>query len=64
MQSDSPGQPNQDWTLNQGHRGAATLGDGDALTGYQKDDGDLELGGWVRRYDLCTRPSETEVTLS
>jgi len=35
------------------------------LTGYQKDDGDLEFGGWIWRYDLVPLgPSETEVTLS
>jgi hypothetical protein len=35
------------------------------LTGYRKDDGDLEFGGWIWRYDLVPLgPSETEVTLS
>jgi hypothetical protein len=35
------------------------------LTGYQKDDGELELGGWIWRYDLVPlSASETEVTLS
>ena len=35
------------------------------LTGQQKDDGHLELGGWIWRYDLAPLgPSETEVTLS
>jgi hypothetical protein len=33
------------------------------LTGYEKDDGDLEFGGWIWRYDLTPLgPSETEVT--
>ncbi|TDV43174.1 polyketide cyclase [Actinophytocola oryzae] len=35
------------------------------LTGYRKDDGDLEFGGWVWRYDLAPADqSGTEVTLS
>jgi hypothetical protein len=35
------------------------------LTGYEKDDGSLEFGGWVWRYDLEPHgPSETEVKLS
>jgi hypothetical protein len=35
------------------------------LTGYQKDDGDLEFGGWIWRYDLVPLSAcETEVTLS
>jgi hypothetical protein len=35
------------------------------LTGYEKDDGDLEFGGWIWRYDLAPLgPCETEVTLS
>ena len=35
------------------------------LTGYEKDDGRLEFGGWIWRYDLVpVGPSETEVTLS
>jgi uncharacterized protein YndB with AHSA1/START domain len=35
------------------------------LTGYEKDDGDLEFGGWLWRYDLTPLgPSETEVTLT
>ncbi|PXY27837.1 SRPBCC family protein [Prauserella muralis] len=35
------------------------------LTGYQKDDGDLEFGGWIWRYDLVPLgPSATRVTLS
>jgi hypothetical protein len=35
------------------------------LTGYRKDDGDLEFGGWIWRYDLVPLgPSATEVTLS
>ena len=30
------------------------------LTGYRKDDGDLEFGGWIWRYDLAPLgPSET-----
>lgn len=34
-------------------------------TGYETDDGDLRLGGWVWRYDLTpTGPSQTSVTLS
>ncbi|MFD0632994.1 SRPBCC family protein [Catenulispora yoronensis] len=34
-------------------------------TGTEHDDGALELGGWVWRYDLVpVGPSETEVTLS
>jgi uncharacterized protein YndB with AHSA1/START domain len=35
------------------------------LTGYQKDDGELEFGGWIWRYDLAPLgPSEAEVTLT
>jgi hypothetical protein len=35
------------------------------LTGTEKEDGDLELGGWIWRYDLAPLgPSETEVTLT
>jgi hypothetical protein len=35
------------------------------VTGYEKDDGDLEFGGWVWQYDLApVGPSETEVTLT
>ncbi|MDX3109105.1 SRPBCC family protein [Nonomuraea angiospora] len=35
------------------------------LTGSEKDDGRLEFGGWLWRYDLVPLgPSETEVTLS
>jgi uncharacterized protein YndB with AHSA1/START domain len=35
------------------------------LTGYRKDDGHLEIGGWIWRYDLAPLgPSETEVTLT
>ncbi|WP_207755866.1 SRPBCC family protein [Nonomuraea cypriaca] len=35
------------------------------LTGVEKDDGQLELGGWLWRYDLAPlSPSETEVTLT
>jgi hypothetical protein len=35
------------------------------LTGSEKDDGQLEFGGWIWRYDLVSRgPSDTEVTLS
>ncbi|MEU9481855.1 polyketide cyclase [Streptomyces sp. NPDC048191] len=35
------------------------------LTGTEKDDGRLELGGWIWRYDLTPLgPSETEVTLT
>jgi uncharacterized protein YndB with AHSA1/START domain len=35
------------------------------LTGYEKDDGEPEFGGWLWRYDLLPRgPSETEVTLT
>jgi hypothetical protein len=35
------------------------------LTGYAKDDGQLEFGGWVWRYDLTQLgPSETEVRLT
>ncbi|WP_329578854.1 polyketide cyclase [Streptomyces sp. NBC_01361] len=35
------------------------------LTGYRKDDGQLEFGGWIWRYDLAPLgPSETEVTLT
>ena len=33
------------------------------LTGYEKDSGELEFGGWVWRYDLTPLgPSTTEVT--
>lgn len=35
------------------------------LTGQEKDDGQLEFGGWVWRYDLVPLgPAATEVTLS
>ena len=35
------------------------------LTGQQKDDGDLEFGGWIWRYDLAQLgPASTEVTLT
>lgn len=35
------------------------------LTGQEKDDGQLEFGGWIWRYDLVALgPSETEVTLT
>ncbi len=35
------------------------------LPGTEKDDGQLEFGGWVWRYDLAPlRPSETELTLT
>jgi uncharacterized protein YndB with AHSA1/START domain len=35
------------------------------LTGQEKDDGELEFGGWLWRYDLAPLgPSETEVTLT
>lgn len=35
------------------------------LTGQQKDDGEMEFGGWVWRYDLAPiDPSTTEVTLT
>ena len=35
------------------------------LTGAEKDDGELEFGGWLWRYDLAPLgPAETEVTLS
>jgi hypothetical protein len=35
------------------------------LTGYEKDDGQLEFGGWLWRYDLVPLgPAETEVTLT
>ncbi|MGV4980928.1 polyketide cyclase [Streptomyces sp. NRAIS4] len=35
------------------------------LTGQEKDDGHVELGGWIWRYDLApVGPSETEVTLT
>lgn len=35
------------------------------LTGYEKDDGHLEFGGWTWRYDLSPLgPSEAEVTLT
>jgi hypothetical protein len=35
------------------------------LTGYENDDGRLEFGGWMWRYDLAPlSPSETEVTLT
>lgn len=35
------------------------------LTGQEKDDGQLEFGGWVWRYDLVPLgPDRTEVTLS
>jgi hypothetical protein len=33
--------------------------------GYRTDDGHLEFGGWIWRYDLASAgPSETEVTLT
>jgi hypothetical protein len=35
------------------------------LTGRETDDGHVELGGWIWRYDLLPLgPSETEVTLT
>lgn len=35
------------------------------LTGQEKDDGHLEFGGWIWRYDLAPLgPSETAVTLT
>ncbi|WP_173132738.1 SRPBCC domain-containing protein [Kibdelosporangium persicum] len=35
------------------------------LTGYETDDGRLEFGGWLWRYDLRPLgPSQTEVTLT
>jgi uncharacterized protein YndB with AHSA1/START domain len=35
------------------------------LTGTETDDGQLEFGGWIWRYDLAPLgPSETEVTLT
>jgi hypothetical protein len=35
------------------------------LTGYRKDDGDLEFGGWIWRYDLVPLgPAASEVTIS
>ncbi len=35
------------------------------LTGTEKEDGQLELGGWIWRYDLVPLgPAETEVTLT
>ena len=35
------------------------------LTGYETDDGRLEFGGWMWRYDLAPLgPGETEVTLT
>ncbi len=35
------------------------------MTGTEKDDGQLEFGGWIWRYDLVPLgPSETEVTLT
>lgn len=35
------------------------------LTGYEKDDGQLEFGGWLWRYDLVPLgPSQVEVTLT
>ncbi len=35
------------------------------LTGTEKDDGHLEFGGWIWRYDLAPLgPSETKVTLT
>jgi uncharacterized protein YndB with AHSA1/START domain len=35
------------------------------VTGYEKDDGQLEFGGWIWRYDLAPLgPSKTEVTLT
>lgn len=35
------------------------------ITGQQKDDGDLEFGGWLWRYDLePVGPSDTAVTLT
>jgi uncharacterized protein YndB with AHSA1/START domain len=35
------------------------------LTGEEKDEGHLEFGGWIWRYDLAPLgPSETEVTLT
>nr|WP_236808175.1 polyketide cyclase [Amycolatopsis albispora] len=34
------------------------------LTGYRKDNGELEFGGWIWRYDLAPGPDGTEVTLT
>ena len=35
------------------------------MPGTEQDDGDLEFGGWIWRYDLAPLgPSETEVTLT
>ena len=35
------------------------------LTGTERDDGQLELGGWIWRYDLAPLgPSQAEVTLT
>ncbi|MFC7100079.1 hypothetical protein ACFQQB_06090 [Nonomuraea rubra] len=35
------------------------------LTGEEKDDGRLEFGGWLWRYDLAPPgPSKTEVTIT
>lgn len=35
------------------------------MTGYEKDDGQLEFGGWIWRYDLVPLgPAEVEVTLT
>jgi hypothetical protein len=35
------------------------------LTGQEKDDGQMEFGGWIWRYDLAPLgPSETAVTLT
>src|SRR5690606_34372041 len=35
------------------------------MTGQEKDDGELELGGWVWRYDLTELdPAQTGVTLT
>ena len=35
------------------------------LTGYAKDDGQLEFGGWLWRYDMAPLgPAESEVTLT
>jgi hypothetical protein len=34
-------------------------------TGYEKEDGQLEFGGWIWRYDLVPLgPAEAEVTLT
>ena len=60
-----PGHPNRDYqTANKVHvlDPPRVIG---WLTGTEKDDGQLEFGGWFWRYDLAPLgPSETEVTLT